>query len=283
MQYFNLNAFYLGILFFVCLFISNIIYSLICLIWKIKIEEFGLFASPWFSLHKERIMGTEFILGWLPFSSHIKPLGMIENNEVKSKINPSDLPKAFFNKPKYLQKLLRFAPLVVYLIAALTAILFNATLSIENEFTTIGTYISDSLKTMFSDNYQSRGNFTVSTWKIIDGKNITVFGFTLLTIVMVLLTPITLVTNWLSNDDKKNKFQKVLGMLITISSFWFIFWKIPKFIFSFFTISQSIIYLSSFLIGMFFVGLIFFYTTLFVVKNISQNLNTGKVWKIQSN
>jgi hypothetical protein len=28
MEYFNINAFYLGVLLFVCLFISNIIYSL---------------------------------------------------------------------------------------------------------------------------------------------------------------------------------------------------------------------------------------------------------------
>lgn len=277
MEYFNTNAFYLGVLLFVCLFISNIIYTLICLIWNIKIIEFGLFANAWFSLHKERVMGTDFILGWLPLSSHIKPLGMIADEEEKAKINPADLPKAFFNKPKYLQKLFRFVPWVIYLSAAFIAILINSTTSLESEFASIGTYISDALKTMFSENIQPRANFIAKTWKIISGKNIAIFGFTLLAIVMLLLTPISLIINWFNNDDKKNKFQKALGLLITISSFWFIFWKIPKFIFSFFTFSQSIVYFGSFLIGMFSIGLVFFYTTLFVVKNISQNLNTGKV------
>ena len=277
MEYFNINAYYLGTLLFVCLFISNIIYSLICLIWKIKIVEFGLFANAWFSLHKESVMGTDFILGWLPFSSHIKPLGMIADEEEKAKINPADLPKAFFNKPKYLQKLFRFVPWVIYLSAVFIAILINSTTSLESEFASIGTYISDALKTMFSDNIQTRENFIESTKQIIDGKNIVVFGFALLVIIMLLLTPITLIMNWFSDDRKKNKLQKALGFIITIGILWFIIWKIPKFVFSFFTISQSIVYFGSFLIGMFSVGLAFFYTTLFVVKNISQNLNTGKV------
>ena len=88
MDYFNLNAYYLGVLLFACLFISNITYSLICLIWKIKIVEFALFANAWFSLHREKVLGTVFILGWLPFSSHIKPLGMTADAAERAKINP---------------------------------------------------------------------------------------------------------------------------------------------------------------------------------------------------
>jgi hypothetical protein len=277
MEYFNINAYYLGVLLFVCLIISNIIYSLICLIWKIKIVEFSIFASAWFSLHKEKVMGTDFILGWLPISSNIKPLGMIANEEEKAKINPADLPKAFFNKPKYLQKIFRYVPWVIFLSAAFIPILINSTTSLESELASIGTYIYDGLKTMFLDNLQSRENFIDSTKQIINGKNIVVFGFALLVIVMLLLTPIILIMNWFSDDGRKNKIIKALGFIITIGILWFIIWKIPKFVFSFFTLSQGIIYFGSFLIGMFSVGLVFFYTTLFVVKNISQNLNTGKL------
>ena len=277
MDYFNFNAYYLGGLLFVCLFFSNIVYTLICLIWRIKISEFGLFLNAWFVLHKENVMGTDFILGWLPISSHIKVLGMNTNEEEKAKIDPADLPKAFFNKPKYLQKLFRFVPWVIYLSAAFIAILINSTSSLESEFASIGTYISDALKTMFSDNIQIRENFIESTNQITNGTNIVFFGFALLVIVMLLLTPITLIMNWFSDDGKKNKLQKALGFIITIGILWFIIWKIPKFVFSFFTFSQSIVYFSSFLIGMFSVGLVIFYTTLFIVKNISQNINTGKV------
>lgn len=277
MEYFNINAYYLGVLLFVCLFISNIIYSLICLIWNIKIVEFGLFANAWFSLHKERVMGTDFILGWLPFSSHIKPLGMIADEEEKAKINPADLPKAFFNKPKYLQKVFRFVPWFIYICAALIAIFVNSTTSFGTELFTIGNYISEAFNTMFSDNIQIRETFIDSTKQITNGKNIIVFAFALLVILMLLLTPITLIMNWFSDDGKKSKLQKALGFVVTIVILWFIIWKIPKFVFSFFTFSQGIVYFGSFMIGMFSVGLVFFYTTLFVVKNISQNLNTGKV------
>ena len=64
---------------------------------------------------------------------------------------------------------------------------------------------------------------------------------------------------------------------MTIVIIWFIIWKIPRFIFSFFSFSQSLVYFGSFLVGMFSVGLVCFFTTLFVVKNTSQNLNDNKV------
>jgi len=277
MEYFNINAFYLGMLLFVCLFLSNVIYSLICLIWQIKIVEFGLFANAWFALHKEKIMGTEFILGWLPFSSHIKPLGMRADEEEKAKINPADLPHAFFNKPKYLQKVFRFVPWLIYISAALIAISLNSTSSFPSELAAIGNYIAEALKTMFSDSVQAREYFIESTKQITDGKNVVFFAFALLVIVMLLLTPITLIMTWFSDDGKKNKLQKALGFVVTIAILWFIIWKIPKFFFSFFTFSQSIIYFGCFLVGMFSVGIVFFYTTLFVDKNVAQNLNDNKV------
>jgi len=277
MEYFNNNAFYLGVLLFACLFLSNVIYSLICLIWQIKIVEFGLFANAWFALHKEKILGTEFILGWLPFSSHIKPLGMLSDDEEKAKINPADLPYAFFNKPKYLQKVFRFVPWLIYMTAALIAIYVNSTSSLPSELAIIGNYITEALKTMFSDSVQAREYFIESTKQITSGKNVMFFAFALLVIVMLLLTPITLIMNWFSEDGKKNKLQKALGFVVTITILWFIIWKIPKFVFSFFTFSQSIIYFGCFLVGMFSVGLVFFYTTLFVVKNVAQNLNDNKV------
>lgn len=277
MEYFNFNAFYLGVLLFVCLFLSNIIYSLICLIWKIKIVEFGLFANAWVALHKEKIMGTEFILGWLPFSSHIKPLGMLADDEERAKIKPADLPYAFFNKPKYLQRVFRFVPWVIYIGAALISILLITKSSFTSELAIIGNYIVEAFNTMFSDGIQVRENFIDSTKQITNGKNVVVFAFALLVIVMLLLSPITLIMNWFIDDGKKNNLQKALGFVVIIAILWFIVWKIPKFVFSFFTFPQSVIYFGNFLVGMFSVGLVFFYTTLFVVKNVAQNLNDNKV------
>ena len=82
MEYFSVNAFYLGMLLFACMFMSNVFYSLICLIWKVKIIEFGIFSYTWY---KEKVLGTEFILGWLPLGSHIRPLGMLADDDEKAK------------------------------------------------------------------------------------------------------------------------------------------------------------------------------------------------------
>jgi hypothetical protein len=277
MQYFSTNAFYLGMLLFACLFISNILYSLICLIWNIKIVEFVLFSNVWFALHKEKIMGTEFILGWLPFSSHIKPLGMAANDEDKAKIHQDELPFAFFNKPKYLQKIFRFIPWMIYISVALISIVILSTSSVSSEIANIANYTVETFKTMFSDSSMARQEFVTTTKEITDGKNVVVFAFAMLILVMLILMPVTLIMNWISSEEKKNKLQKALGFAATILILWFILWKIPKFIFSFFSVSQNIIYISSFFVGMFLAGLVFYFSTLFVVKNISQSLNESKV------
>ena len=275
MEYFNINAYWIGVLFTGCILINNIIFSLICIIWDIKILEFTLFGNAWFALHKERVMGTDFILGWIPFGGSVKPLGKNADEEELSKINPVDLPKAFFNKPKYLQSLFQLAPWLIYLIATMIAVFISTQTSFQSELTSICSYISDAFETMFSDNVKDRAIFIESTKQIIEGKSIIVFGFTLLVILMLLIAPFVLIANWLTDDDK-SKFQKTIGFTISICYFWLFFWKMPKFIFSFFTIWQSMVYFSSFLIGMFSMGLVLFYTILFIVKNLSQNISSGK-------
>ncbi|MBK8486923.1 MAG: hypothetical protein IPL48_03940 [Bacteroidetes bacterium] len=276
MEYFSVNAFYLGMLFFACLFISNVLYSLICLIWKIKIVEFGLFANAWFALYKEKILGTEFILGWLPFSSHIRPLGMSADEEDKAKIHQDDLPFAFFNKPKYLQKIFRFVPWIIYISAALISIVILSTSSFSTEVAKIANYTAEAFRTMFSDSNTARQEFVKTTKEIIDGKNVVLFAFAMLVLAMLLLTPVTLIMNWFSSEAKKSKLQKTFGFATTIFILWFIVWKIPKFVFSFFPASQDFIYFFSFLIGMFATGFLCFFTTLYVVKGVSKNLSESK-------
>jgi len=277
MDYFNINTFLLGSLLFACLYLSNIIYSLLCIFCKVRIVEFSIFFNPWFSLHQETIMGTKFSLGWLPLGGYIKPLGLSADDEEREKINTADLPYAFFNKPKYLQTVFRLVPWVIYLGAAIISILIITPFSFPTELLKIGNYITEALNTMFSGGIQDRVYFIESTRQITDGKNLVFFAFALLVIFMLLLTPFTLIMNWFSNDGKKNKLQQALGFAVTIAILWFIIWKIPKFIFSFFTFFQSLIYLGSFLIGLFSVGLVFFYSTLFVFRNVAQNINDNKV------
>lgn len=278
MEYFNLNAFILGALWFACPFLSNIIYSLLCLFYNIRIVEFSLFYSPWFSLHKETVMRTRFLLGWLPLGCRMKPLGYDYGDEDKDKMSEEELQFAFFNKPKYLKTVFNFVTWFIYILALSIALaLFSGTDDLVSELSIIFSYIIEAFQTMFSDN-AAREDFIKLTREISTDKNIVLFGFILLTFIMLLFSPITFMINWYSNNEiTKSTIQKGLSFALSVGIFWLMLWKIPKFIFSFFTFSQNVIYFTSFLIGLFSVGLVCFYATLFVVKNISQSFNDSKM------
>jgi hypothetical protein len=228
-------------------------------------------------LHKESIAGTNFILGWLPLGAHIRPLGMSTDEDEISKICDSELPYAFFNKPKYLKTVFNLVPWLIYILAFSIAFIWFANFTnLISEIKNLINYLIEAFSSMFS-NLADKENFVNTTKEISAGKNIVVFGFMLLTFTMILATPIVNIPNWLLNDEKRKlKIEKILGVILTIGVIWLIFWKIPRFIFSFFTFSQSVIYILSFLIGMFSIGLILFFTTLFIIKNISQNLNDNR-------
>jgi hypothetical protein len=49
-----------------------LLYSLLCIIWRIKIIKIAVFFNPWFSLYSEEIIGIKFILGWFPFGGYVK-------------------------------------------------------------------------------------------------------------------------------------------------------------------------------------------------------------------
>lgn len=274
MEYFNNNSFILGSLFFACSYLSNIVFSLFCIYHKIKIIEFSLFSNPWFSLHSEKVMGTKFLLGWLPLGGFIKPLGMGTDEEERKKISQSDLPFAFFNKPKYLRTIFDLVPWFIYVFVFIFSfILFAKFADLIGEFKNIINYIIEAFKAIFLENAE-KSEFVNTTIKVIDGRSIALFGFMIWTFLMLLLIPFMSIINWTSNGEKnKSKIQTALGFILTIGICWVILWKIPKFIFSFFTISQILIYVFSFLIGVFLIGIASYFTTLFVIKNVSQNLN----------
>lgn len=277
MEYFSINSFLLGTLFGICIYFSNLIFSLLCFFYNIKIIEFSVFYNPKFSLHKERIEETNFILGWLPLGAYIKPLGMTTDEEEKSKICESELPYAFFNKPKYLRTVFNLVPWFIYILAFSIAFIWFANFTnLISEIKNVINYIIEAFTSMFSSAADEES--FVNTTKVISAdRNIVVFAFLLLTFTMILATPLSKILNWLINEEKRKlKIEKILGVILTIGVVWLIFWKIPRFIFSFFTFSQSVIYILSFFIGMFSIGIILFFTTLFIAKNISQNLNDNR-------
>jgi len=278
MEYFSTNAFILGAMLFACLYLSNVLYSLFCIFFKIKILEFSIFYNPWFSIHHEKILGTNFSLGWLPIGGFIKPLGMTTDEEEKNKISQLDLPFAFFNKPQYLKTIFNLVPWFIYIFAfALAFIIFENNTNLIGAFKSLSNYQIETFSAIFSGESEKE-NFIISSKKILANKSIVLFAFIQLIFVMLLFIPMTSILNWYSNDKiNKSKFHKAIGYMINIGILWLVLWKIPKFIFSFFTLAQSLIYILSFTIGMFSSGLVFYFTTMFIIKNIAQNFKDGKI------
>lgn len=275
MEYFNVNAFYLGMLLFACMFMSNVFYSLFCLIWKVKIIEFGLLGSAWFSLHKEKLLGTEFILGWLPFGSHIKPLGMLADDDSKAEIHQADLPFALFSKPKFLRYVFYLTPVFVYSLSFFVVINFSQ-FGLMDETSYTLEFSFNVLRELFSGS-EHRADFIVYAKNIFEGRNHILFSFLVANVIFLIFSIPMVVSNFLNSSDKiSEKSKERIHILYMIFSLWIMVWKIPRFVFSFFELSQGFIYLFSFLIGIFATGFVGFYTTLYVVKGVSKNLSESK-------
>jgi hypothetical protein len=265
--YFSINSFLLGTLFGSCVYFSNLIFSLLCIIYNIKIIEFSLFYHPKFSLHNERVAGTNFILGWLPLGASIKPLGLGMNEEEIIKMCESELPNAFFNKPKYQRAVFSLVPFCIYIFAFTIAFIWFANFTnLIGQLANVIDYMIEAFTTMFSGDIKN-GNFIATTKAVIANKNIVLFSTMLLTFVILLLTPLTAIMKWFINEEKNHsQMQNAVGFTLTIAICWLILWKIPKFIFYFFSFSQSVRYVSSFIVGIFSTCLVCYFTTFFITK-----------------
>lgn len=274
MEYFSVNAFLLGSLLYGFLLLAIIFYCIVCLIWDVKILRFGIFSSPRFSLHEENVAGTTFILGWLPVSCFMGALGTSADEKDKEKVRKSDLPFALFSKPKYVQKLFHLSPKIVCLISFLIAILLLSDTSVIKEIEKIFYYLVQAFNTIFSNNSIKTTQFVALTKKTTSDEHKFLFAFTILILTVILFKTLF---GFIELEFMKKKPFKFLWIPLTILLLWFVLWKIPKFIFSFFSIAQISIYFYSFLLGMFTIGLICFYTTLYVVKGVSKNLSERKL------
>jgi len=258
MAYFSLNAFILGVMVFLAISLSNFIYIWLCKIWKIKIIGITIFFSAWFTLYKRMFNGTTYTLGWLPLGSSIKPLGMLQDDVAKLYFD--DVQFSFLAKSKSKQIAFRLTPFFVWIFILLLSLytLTNPSeilLSIKE----ISIYIFKGVSTMFGS--ISHEDF------INQRKNIVSFALILMISLYIILTPFTKIMSLFSREEKKTHvILKILGFLVSIFIIYLTFWKIPSFVFSFFSLKQSAIYFSSFLVGLYAIGLPIFILLLILAK-----------------
>lgn len=268
------NAFRLGAMAFLAILLSNLIFAWLCKIWKIKVLEFSIFLNPWFSLLKKEINGTIYKLGWLPLGAYIKPLGM-EKADLQS-IAVEELPFTFLSKSRTKQILFKLTPTLVWLLFLLLSLYAlkesgNIFQAIEEMFN----YILLAIKTMFGSG--SHNEFVKITNDMLVDKNIIAFALILLTSMYLVLTLLQKIMALSAQNEKKIYWLiKLPVFIVAIFAMYLTFWKIPTFVFSFFSFGQNISYLVSFLLGLYFIGSLVFILAMILVKIPYQRLATQK-------
>jgi membrane-associated protease RseP (regulator of RpoE activity) len=270
MLHFSYNSFCLGALIFLAISLSNFIYVWLCKVWKVKITEFSIFLNPFFSLLKKEINGTIYQLGWLPIGAYIKPLGMLKAD--LGSISIKELPFSFLNKSRTKQLLFRLIPSLVWLFALLLSLCtLKGPGNIFQTTAEMFYYILVAIKTMFG--LSAANELVMRTNNMLIDNNIISFALTLLISVFLVLTSLSKIMGIYSQDGKNiNWMIKLPGFFIIIFGVYLTFWKIPTFVFSFFSFRQNVSYVLSFILGLYLIG-----SLAFVLAMILEKLKTSKL------
>ncbi len=271
MLHFSYNAFCLGVLIFLAISLSNIIYVWLCKMWKVKITEFSIFLNPTsFPLFKKEINGTMYQLGWLPIGAYIKPLGMLKEDLVS--ITKEELPFSFLNKSRTKQSLFHLIPSLVWLFVLLLSLCaLEGPGNILQTTAGMFNYILVAIKTMFG--LSAANEFVTRTTNMLVDKNIISFALILLISMFLVLGSLSKVMTIYAREGKNiNWLIKLPGFIITIFGMYLAFWKIPTFVFSFFSFRQNVSYILSFTVGLYLIGFLVFILAMLLVK-----LKTSKV------
>lgn len=265
MNIININSIILGIVCSTCILSVNLCYLLLCKIFKIKVLEFSIFTSFKNTIHQDEIENVTYKLGWFPIGSHIKPLGKIQDNE--NNIEDSNLKFAYFSKPKYVKVLFALMPSIIYFTFLLLTVQFLSTeiFSIQN----ITEYLINSLKYLYDNDYDKM-EFLKKTNEFIHNKNILVFEILIFLVFIFLLTPFEKIANWSSNFENKSILSKIFSWIVIATLVYFLYWKIPKFLLSFFSFTENLVFILNFLLSTFIFGTLYYFLVIMFLKSTKE-------------
>jgi hypothetical protein len=267
MNIFNLNAFYLGTILILLLFLTILFYSLICIIWEIRITAFVILFDPWFSIFSTKIDKTKYSLGWLPLGCYIKVLGSRKEDFLKDEIKEDDIPFTLLNKSNRQQQIFKLVPYLGYILIIIICLYLidnshNPIKAVKDLFN----YLIETLKCLVS-NKTYRPEFISKTQQILVGKSVISFSILLFFGFMALFYPLIAILGWSTNEKVGRSFVlRVLLWIISVAILYIVLWMVPKFVFSFFTFAQILKYILSFLIGLFLSGITLYFITIWAVK-----------------
>jgi hypothetical protein len=262
----NYNAFILGALAVTAIYGSNVLHCALCWLYNIRIMEFSVFLPLGFSIHRAKVARIDFSLGWLPVASYVKILGMDASAEERSQIAPEDQPYAFFNKPGYLKIVFLLASPAIIAVLFLTTYIIGITTSAVPPMDTLFHYIIDGARAMFTSQI-SHEAFAAQTQQILQGNSAVMIAFLILLLCFLVINTGPLMSRLLSPaDGEVTGARNIVKMVTMIAVMWLAFWKIPVFIFSFFSWKQNIMYVIDCLLGLLVAGAAAYFLTLAVVR-----------------
>lgn len=262
----NYNAFILGALALTAIYGSNVFYCVLCRLYNIRMTEFSVFFPSGFSIHRTKIAGIDFRLGWLPIGSYVKILGMDATAEERSQIAPEDQPYAFFNKPGYLRIVFLLVSPVTSAILFLVTYIIGTTTSSVPPMGALFQYMLEGVRAMFTSQV-SHDEFVTQTQQILHGNSAVMVAFLIVLAILCITNMGPLVSRLLpSTDGEVTGAGRAVMMVAMLAVMWLALWKIPTFIFSFFSWQQNMVYIIDCLLGLLMAGAAAYFLTIAGVR-----------------
>jgi hypothetical protein len=268
MSLFSPNAFLLGAMISaILIFGSNVIYWLLCKAFGVRVLQFVTFFHPKLPIHSTTIGKTKFILGWFPTGSYVSVFGMNMPVEERKQVPEEDLPFALFSKPKWMQVALETVPFVMIGMTLVVCILLQQ--EARGWMETLQTFqslVGDAFSVMFSDAI-THEEFLLSAKAMMAGQSTVVFALMLFVVYWLLCLPLNWVMRAIAwGTEKGYRILGVIGWLALLPTMWVLFWKIPKFVFSFFSWAEVFVHCGNVLVGVFVTGAVLHVLMLIGVK-----------------
>lgn len=265
MNIININSIILGIVCSTCILSLNLCYLLLCKIYKIKVLEFSIFTSFKNTIHQDEIENVTYKLGWFPIGSYIKPFGKIQ--DIENSVEDSNLKSAYFSKPKYVKVLFALIPSIIYFTFLLLTLQFlsKESFAIQN----IIDYLIDSFKYIYNSEFDKM-EFLEKTENLLYNKNKIAFEIIIFLLFIFLLSPLEKIANWSSNFENKSTLSKFFSWIVIATLVYFIYWKIPKFLLSFFSFSENLVFILNFLLSTFIFGALYYFLVIMFLKSTKE-------------
>ncbi len=189
------------------------------------------------------------------------------NAEERKQVPTEDLPFALFSKPKWVKFLLHGIATVLILSMLILAIAMQRGDRSVVE-TILGFYflVIDAFAAMFTDSV-THNEFLIASKSLLANRSPVLFAFTLMMAYWLLFLPMNLIMRAIAwGSEKPYRLLGVIGWLALLPTMWMLFWKIPKFVFSFFSWTEVFVHSGNVLVGVFVTGVVLHVLTLMVAK-----------------